>query len=103
MKVFRLNSATVSDNPSDCLTADNAMSLECACGSKFTESVTDHVLSNENSGECLAIVHVEGVSDKFRNDHGTAGPGLNSFLGSAFLHFFHFCHNMSINKRTFFN
>ena len=38
------------------------MSLECACGSKFTESVTDHVLSNENSGECLAIVHVEGVS-----------------------------------------
>lgn len=103
MKVFRLNSATVSDNPSDCLTADNAMSLECACGSKFTESVTDHVLSNENSGECLAIVHVEVCPTNSGMIMERQGPGLNSLLGSAFLHFFHFCHNMSINKRTFFN
>ena len=32
-------------------------------------------------------------------DHMGGATGF----GSAFLHFFHFCHNMSVHKRTFFN
>ena len=86
------------------LTGDNSVTLECTGGGKFAKSVSDHVFCYENSDESFAVMHIEGVSNKIGNDHGTAGPGFDGLLGSTgFFHSFDFLDHMIVHKGTFFD
>lgn len=47
------------------------MLTEVTGGSKLTEFVSDHVFSNENLSKSFAVVNIEGVTNKVRNDQRT--------------------------------
>ena len=102
-----LNAAFSERNPDKdlhSLTGDDSVTLECTGGGKFAKSVSDHIFGHKNSNEGFAVMHIEGVSHKIGNDHGTAGPGFDGLLGSTgFFHSLDFFDHMIVHKRTFFD
>src|SRR5690606_38906077 len=67
--------------------------------SEFAELVADHVLVDENRNMVLAVVHTDGESHHFRQDHGTARPGLDRLLGAA--RGLHLLDEVVIDERAF--
>src|SRR5690606_13915634 len=59
------------------------VTLEGPGDSEFAELVADHVLVDEHRNVVLAIVDGDGESHHFRQDHGTARPGLDRLLGAG--------------------
>lgn len=56
------------------LLTDTAVSTEDTGRREFAEFVADHVFSDVDGDEGLAVVNGEVVTDKVRGDHGFAGP-----------------------------
>lgn len=56
------------------------MRLEYAGGRELAEFMTDHIFSDVNGDECLAVMHIEGVADEIGSDGRTTGPSLNGLL-----------------------
>src|SRR6478609_3750865 len=47
-----------------------------------------------------AIMYGDGVAQHVRDNHGTAGPGLDDILGALFILNFHLFRKVVVNKRT---
>ena len=78
---------TIREKSSDGFTADNTVTFKCTGGRKLAESVSDHVFRDEHGNKSLAVMHIEGMTDKIRNHHRTTGPSLDRSLFAGFLHF----------------
>src|SRR5690606_34384924 len=60
-----------------------AMTLEGPGQGELAELVADHVLVDQHRDMVLAVVHGDGVTHHFRQDHRAARPGLDRALGVA--------------------
>ena len=86
-----------------CLTAYDTVLSECTGQCEFTEPVANHVLSNEDVDESLAVVDIESMPYEIGGYHRAAGPGLNRSLHSALVHFFNLFEETCVCERAFFN
>ena len=59
------------------LSLRSRVALERARRRKFTELVSDHVLSHIDRNVTLAVVHAERQTDHVRRNRRTSRPGLN--------------------------
>ena len=76
--------------------------LEDTSRRKLTELVSHHVFSNEDRIENLAVVHEEGLTDKFRSDCGAAGPSLDWPLNSRIVDFVDLFEEVLLDERPLF-
>ena len=58
------------------------MNFEDTGMGKFTELMTYHIFSNENSLESFSVMYAESMSYEFRYYHRTARPGLDRLLAA---------------------
>ena len=68
---------------------------------KFTEFVTDHVLSDENGVKSLSVVHQKRVADKVRRHHRAPRPGLDWFLYARAIHLVDLLQKMQLDEGSF--
>ena len=87
----------------DFLAGHTTVRLEVAGECKFAEFVADHVFSDVDGSEHLAIVNAERVADEVGGDRRAAGPGLNGLLGAGFNSLLDFFEEVVVDKETFFD
>ena len=51
-----------------------AVTAEHTCRRKLTQLMSDHIFGDEHLIENLTVMHLEGVTDKFRYDGTPSGP-----------------------------
>ena len=76
--------------------------LKDACWRKFPQFVADHVFSNENRDEGLAIVDIKSVTNEIWSDRAAAGPGFNWFFAARFIHLVDFVEELPLDIWAFF-
>ena len=68
---------------------------------KFTELMTDHVLSDENGIKSLSVVHQKRVADKIRCHHRTPRPRFDRFLCARTVHLVDLFQKMRLDEGSF--
>ena len=81
----------------------SAVFLEGSRQRKLPEPVADHVLGYEHRIEHFAVVHIERQPNEIRSDHRTPRPGLDRSFRFRVLGLLNLLHQMTIDKRTFFD
>lgn len=79
------------------------MSLEGPGGRELAELMADHVLSDVDGDERLAVVHTEGVADEIGSDGRTTGPGLDGLPCGRLDRLLDFLEEVVVNKEAFFD
>src|SRR5208282_2560714 len=69
---------------------------------KLTQAMTDHFFGDKHLHVDLAVMHHEGVPDKFGNDGAGPGPRLDRVLCPHHVHLFNLGINLGMNVGTFF-
>ena len=64
--------------------------------------MADHVFSNENRDEGLAIVDIKSVTNEIWSDRAAAGPGFNWFFAARFIHLVDFVEELPLDIWAFF-
>lgn len=70
---------------------------------KLTEFVPNHVFGHIDRNKALAVVYVEGVSDKVRCDRRATRPGFDRFLNIVAICGVHLILKGDVDKESFFN
>jgi hypothetical protein len=78
------------------------MSSEVAGRRELTQSVTNHVFTDKNLFEDLAIVDHKGVSDKFWWNLTLTSPSLDGFFFVCDLETLNFDSELFVYVRSFF-
>lgn len=81
----------------------SSMPTETSRRGELAKAMSDHVFSDENSHEGFAVVHVEGVSNEIRKDHGTPAPCPNRAFLPGVVHADDLAHQGLVNKRSLLN
>ena len=78
------------------------MALETTRRREFAELVADHVLSEVDRNELLAVMYSNGVANHFRYDGRPARPGLVNLLFVSGVHSEDRFVEVIVDERSFF-
>ena len=70
---------------------------------EFAKLVANHVFSDVNRDELLAVVHRKSQTDEVREDRRTTSPSLDDFPVSTLLRVQDLRFDVIIDVRSFFN
>ncbi len=87
---------------SGALVLASCVSSEDTCRGELAEFMTDHIFSNIDRNELIAVMHSDSQTDEVGRDHRGARPGLDSAFLAGFLSGNHTLFQFVMNIRTFF-
>ncbi len=79
------------------------VTLEGTGRGEFAQLMADHVFGDEDGHMFPPIVHGNGVSDEGRQNHGSAGPGLDDLFIISGIKCIDLFNQGRMDIRSFFN